>query len=92
MGEARAMAREIAKNTSAVSVALARQMLWKMLGASHPMEAHRVESKAIVFMGASADAQEGVKSFLEKRPPNFQMSPSRDLPDFFPWWKDPQFP
>lgn len=92
MGEARALAQEIAKNTSAVSVALARQMLWKMLGASHPMEAHRVESKAIVFMGASADAQEGVKSFLEKRSPNFQMSPSRDLPDFFPWWDDPLFP
>ena len=91
-GEARALAQEIAKNTSAVSVALARQMLWKMLGASHPMEAHRIESKAIVFMGASADAQEGVKSFLEKRPANFQMSPSCDLPDFFPWWKDPQFP
>jgi enoyl-CoA hydratase/carnithine racemase len=92
MGEARALAQEIAKNTSAVSVALSRQMLWRMLGASHPMEAHRIESKAIVFMGASADAQEGVKSFLEKRPPKFEMSPSRDLPDFFPWWTDPQYP
>jgi enoyl-CoA hydratase/carnithine racemase len=92
MGEARALAQEIAKNTSAVSVALARQMLWKMLGASHPMEAHKIESKAIIFMGAGADAQEGVKSFLEKRSPNFQMSASHDLPDFFPWWEDPQFP
>jgi len=81
------LAREIADHTSAISVALARQMLWKMLGADHPMEAHRVDSAAIHALGASADAREGVSSFLEKRPARFPMRPSRDLPDFFPWWK-----
>ncbi len=66
---AHALAREIADNTSAVSVALARQMLWRMLGADHPMEAHRIDSKAIYAMGRSPDAYEGVQSFLEKRAP-----------------------
>jgi enoyl-CoA hydratase/carnithine racemase len=84
---AQALAAEIAENTSAVSVALSRQLLWRMLGADHPMEAHRIDSKAIFSMGRSPDAYEGVSSFLEKRPPNFQMKVSRDLPPFFPWWK-----
>ncbi len=88
---ARSLAAEIAENTSAVSVAFARQLLWKMLGASHPMEAHRVDSKAIFFMGSSKDAYEGVSSFLEKRPPRFEMSPSRDMPDFYPWWPEARF-
>jgi len=84
---ARGLAREIADNTSAMSVALSRQMLWRMLGADHPMEAHKVDSRAIYFMGQSADAHEGVASFLEKRPAKFTMRPSRDMPDFYPWWK-----
>ncbi len=84
---AQALAAEIAENTSAVSVALSRQLLWRMLGADHPMEAHRIDSKAIFSKGRSPDAYEGVSSFLEKRPPNFQMKVSRDLPPFFPWWK-----
>jgi enoyl-CoA hydratase/carnithine racemase len=84
---ARALATEIAENTSAVSVALSRQLLWRMLGADHPMEAHRIDSKAIFSMGRSPDAYEGVSSFLEKRPPHFQMKVSSDLPPFFPWWK-----
>jgi enoyl-CoA hydratase/carnithine racemase len=88
---ARALAGEIAENTSAVSVCLARQLLWRMLGADHPMEAHRVDSRAIYAMGRSPDAYEGVSSFLEKRPPRFAMKVSRDLPDFFPWWKEPEF-
>ena len=83
---ARELAREIADNTSGVSVALARQMLWKMLGADHPMEAHRVDSRGIHFMGSSPDAREGVKSFLEKRPAQFGMRVSQDLPDYYPWW------
>lgn len=88
---ARGIAREIADNTSAVSVALARQMLWRMLGADHPMEAHRVDSQAIYAMGRSPDAYEGVRSFLEKRPPRFTMKVSRDMPAFFPWWKQRRF-
>lgn len=88
---ARALAKEIADSTSAVSVALARQLLWRMLGADHPMEAHKIESKAIFAMGRSKDAYEGVQSFLEKRPPRFAMKVSADLPSFFPWWKDRPF-
>lgn len=86
-----ALAREIADNTSAVSVALARQMLWRMLGADHPMEAHRIDSKAIFAMGRSPDAYEGVSSFLEKRPPRFAMTVSRDMPAFYPWWRPRPF-
>jgi enoyl-CoA hydratase/carnithine racemase len=85
---AHALAHEIADHTSAVSVALARQMLWRMLGADHPREAHRIDSKAIFSMGRSADAYEGVQSFLEKRPPRFSMKVSTDMPAFFPWWRD----
>lgn len=87
----RELAREIAANTSAVSIALSRQMLWKMLGADHPMEAHRIDSQAIYAMGRSADAYEGVQSFLEKRPPKFSMQASEDMPDFYPWWAEPSF-
>jgi enoyl-CoA hydratase/carnithine racemase len=83
---ARALAREIADNTSAISVSLSRALLWRMLGADHPMEAHRVDSKAIYEMGRSADAREGVTAFLEKRPARFSMRPSRDMPPFYPWW------
>lgn len=88
---ARALAEEIATNTSALSVALTRQMMWRMLGADHPMEAHKVDSRAINAMGRTADAREGVVSFLEKRPPAFPGRVSRDLPEFFPWWDEPVY-
>lgn len=88
---ARTIAAQIAENTSAVSVTMARHQLWRMLGESHPMAAHRVESKAVPQLGAGADAVEGVTSFFEKRPPNFTMGPSRDMPDVFPWWTEPEF-
>jgi enoyl-CoA hydratase/carnithine racemase len=88
---ARAVAREIVDNTSAVSVALTRQMLWRMLGVDDPMEAHKVESRGIESMGRSADAYEGVSAFLEKRPARFNMRASADLPDFFPWWPERPF-
>ena len=84
-------AREIVENTSSISVALTKQLVWKMLGAEHPMDAHRVESKAVYFMGGSDDCREGVSAFLEKRKPNFPMKLSRDLPDFYPWWPDIPF-
>jgi enoyl-CoA hydratase/carnithine racemase len=77
---ARELAREIIENTGAVSVALARQMMWQMLGASHPMEAHRLDSAAMGYMGAGADSKEGVVSFLEKRAPRFSMRVSTDFP------------
>jgi enoyl-CoA hydratase/carnithine racemase len=83
---ARRLAREIAENTSAVSVALARQMLWKMLGADHPMEAHRIDSLGMFWTGRSADARAGVTAFLEKRPARFAGRPSADMPPFYPWW------
>ena len=85
---ARAIADEIVANTSAVSVAVSRQMLWRMLGADHPMEAHKVDSRAIFALGQGADAREGVLSFLEKRPPVFPSRVSKDLPAFYPWWDD----
>lgn len=88
---ARALATEIADNTSAVSVALNRQMMWRMLGADHPMEAHKVDSRAIRYMGSSPDVREGVNAFLDKRPANFTMSASSDLPDFYPWWDERPF-
>jgi enoyl-CoA hydratase/carnithine racemase len=88
---ARIVAQEIVENTSAVSVALARQLMWKMLGADHPMEAHKLDSRAIYAMGQSPDGYEGVQSFLEKRPARFRMNVSSDMPDFFPWWKERPF-
>jgi len=91
LGRANELAREIAENTSAVSVALSRQMLWKMLGADHPMEAHKLDSRGIHFMGSSKDAREGVQSFLEKRPPAFEMRVSTDLPAYYPFWKERSF-
>jgi enoyl-CoA hydratase/carnithine racemase len=85
------LAAEIAENTSAVSVALSRHLLWKMLGADHPMEAHRLDSQGIYAMGQSPDGYEGVQSFLEKRPARFPMKVSKDMPAFFPWWKPRPF-
>jgi enoyl-CoA hydratase/carnithine racemase len=78
-----ALAREIADNTSSISVALSRQMLWRMLGANHPMEAHRVDSRGVLATGASPDGREGVLAFLQKRPAVFPGKVSTDLPDIF---------
>ena len=91
MPEARRIAREIAQECAPMSIALTRQMLWKMLGADHPMAAHQVDSRAIRALGKSADAGEGVTSFLEKRAPQFSAQIPQDLPDFYPWWQEREF-
>jgi enoyl-CoA hydratase/carnithine racemase len=88
---ARALAREIADNTSQVSVAMTRQMLWKLLGADHPMEAHKIDSRAIYERGRSSDAREGVSSFLQKRAAKFSDRVSKDMPPFFPWWQERKY-
>lgn len=91
MEAARGIAREIVDNSAPVSVALSRQMLWRMLGAKHPMDAHRVDSRGIQIRGRTDDVREGVTSFLEKRPADFKMTVSQDLPDIFPDWDEPRF-
>jgi enoyl-CoA hydratase/carnithine racemase len=88
---ARALAREVADNTAPVSVALARRLMWTMLGADHPMEAHKADSRAMLARGQSADAREGVTSFLEKRPAEFPDRVSEGLPDIFPGREAPAF-
>jgi enoyl-CoA hydratase/carnithine racemase len=88
---ARALAREIAAKTAPVSIALIRQMMWRMLGADDPMEAHKVDSRGIYARGRSDDVKEGVVSFLEKRPANFRNKVSSDMPDYFPWWREREY-
>ena len=89
--EARKIAAEIRDNTSAVSITLVRHMMWKMLGADHPMEAHKIDSRGIYHRGKSPDSKEGVVSFLEKRPADFPGKVSTDMPEFFPWWEGREF-
>jgi enoyl-CoA hydratase/carnithine racemase len=88
---ARALAREIAAKTAPVSVALIRQMMWRMMGADDPMEAHKVDSRGIYARGRSDDVKEGVVSFLEKRPAEFKNKVSKDMPDYFPWWEEREY-
>jgi enoyl-CoA hydratase/carnithine racemase len=88
---ARALGREIAENTAPVSVALARQLMWRMLGAEHPMLAHRADSRGMVSRGQSADAVEGITAFLDKRPARFPDRVSDGLPDVMPGWSAPEF-
>ncbi len=88
---AREIALEIAQNTSSVSVAFCRHLLWTMLGADHPMEAHKLDSRLMFWTGERSDAREGILSFLEKRAPKFPMKLSADKPDFYPWWTDRPF-
>jgi enoyl-CoA hydratase/carnithine racemase len=90
MATARAIARSYSERTSAVSVALIRQMMWRMLGASHPMEAHRIDSRAMFHRGRGADVKEGIASFLEKRPPRFTDTVSGHMPDL-PWGPPPEY-
>ena len=82
------LAREITDNTSAVSVAMTRAMMWRNMNADHPMEAHKVDSRAIYTLSRGKDAAEGIASFLEKRAPAYPGKVSEDMPDFYPWWED----
>ncbi|MFM2257490.1 MAG: hypothetical protein RIQ28_1337 [Pseudomonadota bacterium] len=91
LAEARKLAREIADNTAPVSIALTRQMLWRNAAMPHPMDAHRIDSRAIYRRSRSGDAKEGIASFLEKRPPAYPDKVSADMPDFFPWWEEPVY-
>jgi enoyl-CoA hydratase/carnithine racemase len=86
-----ALAAEIRDNTAPVSVALIRQMMWRLAATDHPMEAHKVDSRCIYSRGASADVKEGVVSFLEKRPAKFPQKVSSDMPPFFPWWGERKY-
>ena len=88
---ARALATEMTASSAPVSAALTRQILWQGLGMSHPMEAHRIDSRAIYARGSTPDVAEGVQSFLEKRAPNFPNKVTTDMPDFFPWWSEPEY-
>jgi enoyl-CoA hydratase/carnithine racemase len=88
---AREIAREIADNAAPVSVALIRQMMWRMSGADDPMEAHKIDSRGIYSRGASADVREGVAAFLEKRPAKFTDKVSSDMPSYFPWWQEREY-
>jgi enoyl-CoA hydratase/carnithine racemase len=91
MPAARRLAMEIATNSSPMSVAMTRQMLWRMLGEDHPMAAHRVDSRAVRALGSGPDGKEGVEAFLEKRPARWTTRPTADMPDFVPWWDEPTF-
>jgi enoyl-CoA hydratase/carnithine racemase len=85
---AQGLANEIATNAAPVSVALTRQMMWRMLGADHPMEAHKIDSRGVYSTGRSSDAFEGVTAFLEKRHPKWGMTPRTDMPEWYPWWTE----
>jgi enoyl-CoA hydratase/carnithine racemase len=91
MPAAYAIAREIVDHAAPVSVALTRHMMWRMLGAAHPMEAHKIDSRGVYARGQTSDAREGITSFLEKRAPIYENKVSTDLPDFFPWWEEAGF-
>lgn len=88
---ARSVAEEISSSVAPVSAVIMRQMLWRMLCADHPMEAHRVDSRAVWQTGRMADAVEGISAFFEKRPASWKLSPSRDTPDWYPWWQEPTY-
>ncbi len=94
LDRARALAREIADHAAPVSVAVSRRLLWTMLGAEHPMVAHRAESAALAQRGREADAREGVMAFLEKRPavfPDRVGAGGEGVPDVLPPWADPAY-
>jgi enoyl-CoA hydratase/carnithine racemase len=85
---ARALAKTFMEKTAPVSVALIRQMMWRLSATDDPMEAHKIDSRGIYARGRSEDVKEGVVAFLEKRPAAFKNKVSTDMPDYFPWWDE----
>ena len=86
-----ALARKLTESSSAVSIAVARKMMWRMLGADHPMAAHKVDSRGILERGRSEDVKEGINSFFEKRAPQFPDKVSDGLGTIFSDWDDPTY-
>ncbi|MCA1989433.1 MAG: enoyl-CoA hydratase/isomerase family protein [Desulfarculus sp.] len=84
------LASEIAQHTSAMSVTLSKALLWRGQALPDPQSAHLADSRVFLWAGRQADAREGIQAFLEKRPPRFSLSPTKDLPDFYPWWQEPK--
>lgn len=91
VADARKLAQRFISGSAPVSAALTRQMMWRGMGATHPMEAHLVDSRAVAAQGRGSDVVEGITSFLEKRPPVWTQSVPADLPDWYPWWDEPKF-
>lgn len=88
--KALAIAGEISTQTSAVSVALSKALLWHGLTEKDPQSVHLIDSRCFHWCGRQKDAHEGILSFLEKRSPDFKLRPTEDMPDFYPWWKEPK--
>ncbi len=91
MTAAKGIAHKFIDQSSAVSRTVLRHMMWRMMEANDPVQAHRIDTAAMVALGTAADAQEGISAFLEKRPARYSDKVSKNLPDFFPWWEKPTF-